>query len=341
MSHFSNSLIAWYEIHKRDLPWRHTENPYYIWVSEIMLQQTQAQTVIPYYHRFIETLPTLKDLAFAEEDLILKLWEGLGYYSRVRNMKKTAQYILENYNGIFPNRYEDLIKLTGIGEYTAGAILSIAYHQKWSAIDGNVSRVLARYFGFKKDITLNTSKKMLTDLNHTLLEDERPHLYTQAMIELGATLCTKHNPKCDLCPVSAMCVAKKENLQSVLPVKAKAKAKTEKHFITFILQDENNQYLVQKVEDNLLKGLYLLPQVESDGLSYAIESLMDQGIEIYYTEPLKSYKHVFTHLVWSMDVYFGKCKNSDSLTKIDHFNHIPMATAHKQIIHKEKHYGND
>lgn len=338
MSHFSNNLIAWYEIHKRDLPWRHTENPYYIWVSEIMLQQTQAQTVIPYYHRFIKTLPTLKDLAEADEELLLKLWEGLGYYSRVRNMKKTAQVILKEHHGQFPNTYDEIIKLTGIGEYTAGAILSIAFHQKMSAIDGNVSRVLSRYFGFMEDITLSTSKKALTALNHQLLEDERPHLYTQAMIELGATICTKHNPKCESCPVQVDCIAKKNDLQEKLPLKAKLKAKIEKHFITFILQDENNRFLVQKVEDNLLKGLFLLPQVESDSLSYSIEYFMDQNIEIIYSEPIKQYKHVFTHLIWYMDVYYAKCKNTDALTGVNHYEDIPMATAHKQIILKENYF---
>lgn len=338
MSHFSNKLITWYEANKRDLPWRHTEDPYAIWVSEIMLQQTQAITVIPYYLRFMQTLPTIFDLALIEEERLLKLWEGLGYYARVRNMQKTAKAIVSQFNGKFPANYQELIRLTGIGEYTAGAILSIAFHQKHSAIDGNVSRVLARYFGIETDITLPTTKKELTQLNETLLEDERPHSYTQAMIELGATVCTKHKPQCDGCPVRETCITNQKGLQSQLPVKAKLKAKKILHYQTFILMDSSEQFIVTKVEDNLLKGLYLLPQVESESLSYAIEALNEVGIEVLYTNPLGQYKHVFTHLVWQMDVYFARVNNLSQYTTVKSFESVPMATAHKQIILKEKKY---
>ncbi len=336
MSHFSSKLITWYEKNARDLPWRHTENPYHIWVSEIMLQQTQAVTVIPYYQRFIQTLPTIEDLAVCDESLLMKLWEGLGYYSRVRNMQTTAKEILLKHQGVFPNTYEDLIRLKGIGEYTAGAILSIAFHQKRSAVDGNVLRVLSRYFAIETDIALDTTKKQITALNETLLDDAYPHLYTQAIIELGATLCTKHQPKCDVCPVAENCMAKAKNLQQILPVKAKAKAKKEYHFITFILEDESGHFIVEKVNDNLLKGLYLLPQVEAEDLAYAIETLSSNGYDVVYTEPLGRYKHVFTHLVWYMDVYYGKVKSSQTHKTVQSFNDIAMATAHKQIIIKEK-----
>ncbi len=336
MSHFSNKIIAWYEVNKRDLPWRHTENPYHIWVSEIMLQQTQAQTVIPYYHRFIETLPTIEALANASEDQILKLWEGLGYYSRVRNMQKTAKVIMEKYQGIFPNRYDDVLALTGIGKYTAGAIMSIAFHQKYSAMDGNVMRVISRYFGVLEDITLESTKKTLESYNEALIDDDKPHLYTQAIIEMGATLCTKHKPKCELCPLKTECVANQKQLQSQIPLKAKQKAKKELHFYTFIVQNEAGQYIVQKVTDNLLKGLYLLPQTESDSLNYALETLEESGYEILHIEPLNPYKHVFTHLIWMMDVYYAKVSRyPESSTLVNSFNEVPMATAHKQITSKE------
>ena len=338
MSHFSDRIIQWYDIHKRDLPWRHTDNPYYIWVSEIMLQQTQAITVIPYYKRFIETLPTIFDLAEVEEDRLMKLWEGLGYYSRVRNMQKTAIEVVTKYQGIFPNTYKDLIQLKGIGAYTAGAILSIAFKQKFSAIDGNVMRVLSRYFGVETDITLDSTKRRLESLNQTLLEDKRPDMYTQAIIELGATLCTKHKPQCEVCPVNLNCVAKAKGLQSSIPLKAKAKAKKELHFQTFILQDEDNRFVVWKVTDNLLKGLYLLPQVESDSLNYALDVLDSMGYTIVFTEPISQFKHVFTHLVWTMDVHYGKIKNEHKHETVTSFEDIPMATAHKQIIIKEKTY---
>ncbi len=336
MSHFSDKLIAWYVVNPRDLPWRQTENPYYIWVSEIMLQQTQAVTVIPYYVRFIETLPTIQDLAVCEEDKLLKLWEGLGYYSRVRNMQKTAIEIMHKYDGVFPNTYDLLIQLKGIGAYTAGAILSIAFHQKISAVDGNVMRVISRYFGIQDDITLDTTKKQINQLNTTLLSDEQPHLYTQAIIELGATVCTKHQPKCDVCPVRLDCISRQQNLQSIIPLKAKAKAKKERRFITFILEDEQGRFVVEKVTDNLLKGLYLLPQVEADSLQYAIETLESSGYRIQYTEPLGIYKHVFTHLIWYMDVYYGRIDSSINHETVSSFDEVPMATAHKQITTKEK-----
>jgi A/G-specific adenine glycosylase len=336
MSHFSNSLIAWYVVNPRDLPWRHTENPYHIWVSEIMLQQTQAVTVIPYYQRFIETLPTIEDLAHCEEDKLLKLWEGLGYYSRVRNMQKTAIEIMAKYSGVFPNTYDQLIQLKGIGAYTAGAILSIAFHQKFSAVDGNVMRVISRFFGIQDDITLDTTKKRINQLNESLLSDEQPHLYTQAIIELGATICTKHQPKCDVCPVRFECISRQQNLQSIIPVKAKAKAKKERHFITFILQDDQGKFVVEKVTDNLLKGLYILPQVEADGIQYAIETLESNGYRIRYTEPLGKYKHVFSHLIWYMEVYYGRIDSQPQHEVVHHFDDVPMATAHKQITNREK-----
>jgi A/G-specific adenine glycosylase len=336
MSHFSNKLIGWYEQNARDLPWRHTENPYFIWVSEIMLQQTQAVTVIPYYDRFIQTLPTIHDLAHCDESLLMKLWEGLGYYSRVRNMQTTAKEILTKHQGVFPSTYADLIRLKGIGEYTAGAILSIAYHQKISAVDGNVMRVLSRYFAIDADIALETTKRQLIDLNNTLLDDDQPHQYTQAIIELGATLCTKRLPKCDVCPVAENCMARAQHIEHLLPVKAKAKAKKEYHFVTFILEDESGKFVVEKVTDNLLKGLYLLPQVEADELPYALEELASNGYDVLFTQPLGLYKHVFTHLIWYMDVYYAKIQSSSAHTTVTSFEDVAMATAHKQIILKEK-----
>jgi A/G-specific adenine glycosylase len=336
MSHFSSKLIPWYEKNARDLPWRHTEDPYFIWVSEIMLQQTQAVTVIPYYQSFIQALPTIESLAACDEALLMKLWEGLGYYSRVRNMQTTAKEIMSKHQGVFPNTYEELIRLKGIGEYTAGAILSIAFHQKRSAVDGNVLRVLSRYFAIESDIALDTTKKQITALNNTLLDDEQPHFYTQAIIELGATLCTKHQPKCDVCPVSENCLAKAKDMQHLLPIKGKSKVKKEYHFITFILENEFGEFIVEKVTENLLKGLFLLPQVEADELPYALETLSTHGYDVIYTEPLGTYKHVFTHLIWHMDVYYGKIKSFNMHTTVKSFNEVAMATAHKQIIIKEK-----
>ena len=340
MKHFSSKLIAWYELNKRDLPWRHTDNPYHIWVSEIMLQQTQAKTVIPYYERFITTLKDIQSLATADEETLLKLWEGLGYYSRVRNMQKAAIAIMTIHQGIFPDNYEDIIQFKGIGEYTAGAILSIAFNQPISALDGNVSRVISRFYAVKEDIALGKTKTMLNALNQQLVDQNNPAIYTQAIIELGATLCTKGKPDCINCPVNDGCMAYKQDLTREIPYKSKLKAKKTTRFITAIMMDENHHYLVSKVEENLLNGLYLLPQVEAESIQYAIESFESNGISVLNYEHLNPYKHIFTHLVWEMDAYLIRVKGQGRYQSILDFQSIPIATAHKQIIIKEGYYGN-
>ena len=340
MNHFSNKLLAWYELNKRDLPWRHTTNPYHIWVSEIMLQQTQAVTVVPYYNRFIATLKDIKALADASEETLLKLWEGLGYYSRVRNMQQAAKAIMNHHAGIFPNQYEDVIKLKGIGEYTAGAILSIAFNQRISALDGNVSRVMSRFYAIEDDIALNKTKAKLNDLNQALVDKMNPATYTQAIIELGATLCTKSKPDCENCPVNGGCMAFEKGLTSVIPFKSKLKAKKEKKFMTAIMINEDGNFLVSKVTDNLLNGLYLLPQVEAESIQYAIESFESNGITVLSYDYINPYKHIFTHLLWEMDVYVLKVKGVGIYQAVGDYQTIPIATAHKQIIIKEGYYGN-
>ena len=335
MSLFSSKLLAWYDLNKRNLPWRHTNDPYKIWVSEVMLQQTQAVTVIPYYQRFIESLPTVFSLAQAEETVILKLWEGLGYYSRVRNMQKTALDIVEKYNGIFPNTLEELKSLKGIGPYTAGAIRSIAFNQKASAIDGNVSRVLTRQYEIESDISKPSVMKYLEQLNEPLIDDERPSDYTQAIIELGATVCRKTQPLCDQCPVSDTCLAFRNQRQSEMPYKAKKEPKKVLNFITFILLDESNGLILYQQKSRLLEGLYLLPQIESESLLYALEWLEEEGFKVLFNEAIKTYKHVFTHLIWQMDVYYVKVIKPESIESVGNYQTKPIATAHKRILDQE------
>lgn len=339
MKHFSYKLLSWYDINKRDLPWRRTKDPYHIWVSEIMLQQTQAVTVIPYYLKFIDTLKDIRSLAMADEEVILKLWEGLGYYSRVRNMKTAALFILEKHGGIFPQNYEDIIKLKGIGEYTAGAIISIAFNKPKSALDGNVSRVISRLMLVEDDISSLKTKKNLNQMNENLIDKNRPGDYTQAMIELGAIQCTKKTPNCLVCPVKSYCKAYEQDKISTIPFKSKLKAKKHRQFITAIMVDEDNRYIVSKVEDNLLKGLYLLPQVEAESIQYAIDIFESEGIKVKNHTHLGSYKHVFTHLIWEMSVYLVNVSNTAVYQTIADYTLIPIATAHKHIIEKEGFYG--
>jgi A/G-specific adenine glycosylase len=333
MNDFSSKLIKWYLANKRDLPWRNTTNPYHIWVSEIMLQQTQAATVIPYYLRFIETLPSIEDLAKVDLDLLYKLWEGLGYYSRARNLKNAAMTIMDKHQGVLPNTYDDLIKLKGIGRYTAGAILSLAFHLPYSATDGNVIRTLSRYYGIKEDTRLEKTKTIIDGLNQKNISIIDPHNYTQAMIEMGATLCTKSKPKCEICPINEHCYAYLNNKQSELPFTSKLKQKKEIQWITVILRNEAGDYLLQKQETNLLNGLYLYPQFEAESINYVEDIFNELGATLFINEDIGSYTHVFSHLKWDMRVYHATTSSNLDYTvvKPSNFDLYPMATAHKQI----------
>lgn len=333
MNHFSNSIIKWFESNKRDLPWRNTLDPYLIWVSEVMLQQTQAVTVIPYYERFIKVLPTVYDLAKVEDDILYKLWEGLGYYSRAKNLKETAITIVEKYQGKIPNTYEELIKLKGIGDYTASAILSMAYEKRYVAVDGNVLRVMSRYLGLKEDINLLETKKYIK-LHLSSLIDHPTRCFTEGLIELGATVCSRTKPDCLICPIKDNCFAHINNVTDLIPYKSKAKDKKEMIMQTFILKDLKGRTLLKRQTETLLNGLYLYPQVNSENLNYAIDTLDSLGIQVLNINKSKSYKHVFTHLVWYMDVHFGICEvnNEDYVLVEENSLHLyPMASAHKKI----------
>lgn len=297
------------------------------------MQQTQASTVIPYYLKFIEALPTVKELSKVSEQELLNLWEGLGYYSRARNLKKAALTIMEKHGGVMPSTYEDLIKLKGIGIYTAGAIMSIAYGLKYPATDGNVLRVLSRYYGIKDDIRDVKTLGFIRNLNQKLMIEPTSD-FTQGLFELGALICKKTNPLCDNCPVVSSCVAFKDDLTKYIPFKSKAKDKKHLYFQTFILEDEEGNIILEKQSKRLLKGLYLYPQIESENLGYALEELSNLGIEVLYTEKLGTYHHTFTHLFWEMDVYTGKAiLNNDNYTLVNRKNidDYPMGTVHKKI----------
>ncbi len=327
---FSKPLLDWYKINKRDLPWRKENDPYLIWISEIMLQQTQVVTVIPYYDRFIKALPTVYDLAQVNEQTLLKLWEGLGYYQRARNLKEAAIEIVKTFNGKMPNTYNDLIKLKGIGPYTAGAILSIAYEKKYPAVDGNVYRVLSRFFEIKDNINDNETKKRIYHLNLELMI--KPYGdFTQALMELGSEVCKSKGPMCKVCPLNKSCLAFKNKTVEKLPFSDKQREKKHIIYQTFILKD-NDHFIVKQQEERLLKGLYLFPQVEAESLNSAVELLEDQGFNDIQIFKTTKKRHIFTHLVWEMDVHYGtaQIKNKD-FTLLKSLNHIPMATAHKKI----------
>ena len=227
---FSKTLINWYSNNKRVLPWRKTNNPYYIWLSEIILQQTQVRQGLPYYEAFIANYPTIFDLANANESDVLKLWQGLGYYSRARNLHTTAKHIVYKLNGVFPNTYKELLKLKGVGDYTASAIASICFNEPTAVVDGNVYRVLSRYFGINTPINSSKGVKEFKNLAQQLIDIKKPAEFNQAIMEFGATLCKPKNPNCNICPFNNSCIAFNKSSINNLQVKIKSAKAKKKHF---------------------------------------------------------------------------------------------------------------
>lgn len=262
---FKNKLISWYSIHKRELPWRETKNPYYIWLSEIILQQTQVKQGLPYYKAFVKKFPTIFDLANASEEDVLKLWQGLGYYSRARNLHTTAKYIALDLNGVFPNNYNDLLKLKGVGDYTASAIASIAFNEVAAVVDGNVYRVLSRYFGIDTPINSTLGIKEFKTLASSLIDKQQPATYNQAIMEFGARQCKPKNPECSVCPINDSCIAVQKNLIRVLPVKLKKTKVTTKYFNFLVCIDKDKNILFEKRnKKGIWQNLYQFPLVESE-----------------------------------------------------------------------------
>ena len=261
---FSNSLVQWYLQNMRDLPWRDTINPYQIWLSEIMLQQTRVAQGLPYFISFINAFPTVFDLANAEEDQVLKLWQGLGYYSRARNLHATAKYVAHELNGIFPDNYKELLKLKGIGEYTAAAIASFSYNEPVAVLDGNVYRVLSRYFNMDNDISDTKTKKVFQALAQEVLLKDNPAIFNQAIMEFGALQCVPKNPDCESCVLSNSCAALQYNKVAQLPVKSKKTKVTPKYFNYLILKDITGKFIVQKREGKgIWENLYEFPLFET------------------------------------------------------------------------------
>ena len=294
-------LLPWYHEHKRDLPWRTDREAYHIWLSEIMLQQTRVEAVKGYYARFLDALPSIEALAGCDDDLLHKLWEGLGYYSRVRNLKKAAGVIMDQHNGRFPDTYSDILALPGIGEYTAGAIASIAFGRKTPAVDGNVLRVLSRLRNDPSPIDLPQTKKQV----RTLLEEIYPEeagAFTQALMELGATLCGPNwKPRCQECPCREICLGYRNGTAEVLPVKSPKKEKRQEDRTVFILSCDGKFALEKRPSTGLLAGLWQFPNVDRHlNTAEALLAVKNMGLSVreIYREVRR--KHIFTHIVWDM-----------------------------------------
>lgn len=264
---FHNILVKWYLQNKRDLPWRKTTDPYPIWLSEIMLQQTRVAQGLPYFLSFTEAFPTVFDLAKADEEQVLKLWQGLGYYSRARNLHKTAQTIAFEHNGSFPDNYKDLLKLKGIGEYTAAAIASFSYNECVPVVDGNVFRVLSRYFDIETDIASASAKKEFYDLAFEIMPKDRPALFNQAIMEFGALQCVPKNPNCEECVFNASCAALQKKKVDRLPVKSKKTKVRNRYFNYIVAFDEaENTFIQKRTQKGIWHNLYEFPLFETESI---------------------------------------------------------------------------
>ncbi len=305
LGRIAKPLVTWYREHRRQLPWRENITAYHVWVSEIMLQQTRVEAVKPFYARFLETFPTIADLANAEEDLLLKTWEGLGYYNRVRNMQKAARQVMLEYRGEFPQEYEQIRGLTGIGDYTAGAIASFAFGIPKPAVDGNVLRVYSRLVASYEDIMKNTVRERAAQEIEDFMPQKEASDFNQGLIELGATVCGPNGaPKCELCPLRAQCKAYEYGVQLELPVKAKAKERRIEKKTVFLFQDGDSVAIRKRADKGLLASLYEFPNreghlTEEEALAYAKEI----GLQPLRIKALVEGKHIFSHVEWHMIGY--------------------------------------
>ena len=308
-SYFSNKLIHWYLHNKRELPWRKTNDPYKIWLSEIILQQTRVSQGLPYYYKFLEAFPTIKELALAEEDKVLKLWQGLGYYSRARNLHTTAKNVYHNMEGVFPLEFIDILKLKGVGDYTASAITSICYNYPAAVVDGNVYRVLARVFEIETPINSTIGIKEFKALAQDLIDTDQPGIYNQAIMEFGARYCVPQNPDCENCIFNDRCLAFKNGKVSVLPIKIKSKPVKKRFFNYLVVVSENDKTLIhQRTKKGIWQKLYEFPLIEttSEVDLIQLESLpqFQEFSELYnfesvslYNEKSKIHKLSHQHLL--------------------------------------------
>jgi len=317
--HFAYDLLAWYEVNKRDLPWRHDVDPYRTWVSEVMLQQTRVDTVIPYYQRFITLFPTATALADAPEEKVLKAWEGLGYYSRARNLQVAVREVTERYDGQVPASFVAMTALKGVGSYTAGAVLSIAYNLPLPAVDGNVLRVFSRLFFITEEIAKPSVRRHVEELARSAIPEGRAADFNQAVMELGALVCTPRTPQCVACPLQDHCEALKRGRQADLPVKRAKTGPREEAFVVLLIKDEDRIAIRQRAAKGLLAGLWELPLVSvidarADFADVSVAAGPGIGA-LLATEPKNwtdagVYTHVFSHIHWTLRLFIADSESA-------------------------------
>ena len=333
---FQSEIVTWYLTYKRDLPWRGTSDAYVIWLSEVILQQTRVEQGLPYFNRFLESYPTVLDFAAATETQVLKLWQGLGYYSRGRNMLYTAMQVRDHHDGQFPTSYNELIKLKGIGDYTAAAIASFSANEQKAVLDGNVFRVLARYFGIDAPINSSAGKKQFLSLAQSLIEDQDASVYNQAIMEFGALQCKPKSPDCAVCPLETGCVARKLNRVQDLPVKLNKLKKRTRHFNYFVISEAGQILVKKRKAGDIWQQLYDFPLIETTdkyhndlpGFSAQLHDTFGKGCEI---TTLTEQKHLLTHQTiyvqfFGLDNYIINF-NQDAEIKwvsLQEFNELPQ-----------------
>lgn len=339
-------LLDWYRENSRHLPWREDKAPYHVWVSEIMLQQTRVEAVIPYYERFMERFPTIASLASCEDEELFKTWEGLGYYSRVRNLKKAAQTICTHYQGSFPKQFEDILRLSGIGAYTAGAISSIAFEQARAAVDGNVLRVITRLTQDPQDITDAKFRSHVTEELEKIYPLKGRGDFTQSLMELGAVVCVPNgNPKCEECPLGFGCGAYQNNTQLEYPVKKKKATRKVEQKTVLILRYQNKIAIGKREGKGVLSGMWEFPNLEGNLTKQQVFAwLEEQKIAVINTDEMvcgkQPLKHIFTHIEWHMTYWIVTCENinRDSgfkwVTTEQLENEIALPTAFKKVYEK-------
>lgn len=333
-------LVDWFILHKRDLPWRKNNNPYAVWISEVMLQQTQVKTVIPYFNKWMKSFPSIEDLAKASIETVIKHWEGLGYYSRARNLHLAAQQIVKNYQSVFPSDEKILSTLKGIGPYTKGAILSFGFHKRSVMIDGNIKRVLARFYGLQENLSTLKGQKTLEALIEEILPHHQPWVFNEALMELGATICTFKAPQCSNCPLRKTCFAYQENAQALFPITNPKKAIVKIERIVLVLEHQE-QFFVKKQTKKLMKDLYEFLYVD---LAFKSVKELQEHPELmpYFSQAVKVIElpkqmHTFTHFKVQLKPLLIRLKNSISIPgfttfSIDELFANPFSSGHKKVL---------
>ncbi len=345
----ADKLLDWFDNNKREMPWRDSDSPYRIWVSEIMLQQTRVDQAQPYFDRFIDRFPTVHDLAEASQQEVLRVWEGLGYYSRARNLHQAAQTVVTEYEGQLPRNYNEIIQLKGIGPYTAAAVLSIAFNKPHAAVDGNIVRVLSRYFGIEEDVRSSTTRRKIQELADDLIDQKRPGDFNQSLMELGALVCTPNEPLCHECPLRQKCKAHQQVKTDVIPYKSPKKTKPHHDIgVGVIINDQNEVLIALRPDDAMLGGLWEFPggkKKENESVRETVtrECEEELGIEVKTYQQIARIKHSYSHFKITLHAFIsciesGTPQPNDSeqlkWVSLQELDQYPFPRANRQLIDK-------